>query len=45
MNEIYLIIGILEVVALYHDEPELEVSLFNDDGEENNSTLFELIVF
>jgi hypothetical protein len=36
---------ILEVVSLYHDEPEPEVALFNDDEEKNNLTHFELIAF
>jgi hypothetical protein len=34
---------ILKVVSLYRDESELDVDLFNDDG--NNLTLFELIIF
>jgi hypothetical protein len=31
---------------IFHcDEPELDATLFNDDGERNNLTLFELIAF
>jgi hypothetical protein len=35
----------IEVASLYLDEHELKAALFYVDGERNNLTLFELIVF
>jgi hypothetical protein len=38
-----LVTGILEVTSLSREEPD--VAFFNDDGEENNLTLFSLLLF
>jgi hypothetical protein len=38
-----LVTGILEVTSLSREEPD--VAFFNDDGEENNLTLFSLLFF
>jgi hypothetical protein len=43
--DLFNVVVVLEVVSLYRDEPELETTLFNDDGETNNLTLFNLIAF